>query len=463
MCPISLKANYDGKFGDKRLAKRAEQISGMLLSGRTSSIHSISKSEAEQRGCYRFLDNDCVEETQLIEAETQRCHQVVGERDVLIIQDSTVFDYSRHRNSLENSGGIGPIGNHKGIGFIGHVSLVVDMRQRILLGISDLQLWHREHKSSISGAKAYKNLPINEKESGKWMRGCEQSKLLLDQARSITFIEDREGDIYEQFAVIGDERTNLIIRSRENRRLSNGEKLYEAISKKSIAGTYTVSITKDIRKKTKTREALLAIRFSEVEITRPNNKHYNHLAKTLKIYVVDAQEIATGPGKPIRWTILTTNAVRCYEEALDVIEKYEQRWYIEQLFRLLKQKGFRIEDSQLKSGWALRKLTVMVMNAAIRVLQMLLAYESEAEQDINDVFTLPEQECLEVLNKKMETKVLGNPHKKQTLKWGVWIIARLAGWKANNKSRPPGPITLKKGVDKFISIYEGWRLARDVS
>ena len=460
---VSLKADYKGRFDDKRLDNRAAQIAGMLLSGRTSSIHAISHTEADQRACYRFLGNEKVEEQELIKAETQRCQSVVGNRDVLIIQDSTLFDFSTHKASLADHKGVGPVGNHGGIGFMGHVSLVLDGNEDILLGVSDIQLWHREGEASGRKNKAYQKVPIADKESGKWLKACEASKVLLEQASSIIFVEDREGDIYEQFATVPDKRTHLIIRSRENRRLNNGEKLYENISKKTIAGSYSINIVRDLRKKTESRTARLDIRFGEVEISRPNYKHYKHLPASLKVYVVDAQETGVDAIKPIRWTILTTKAVENYEDALEVIDKYKQRWFIEQLFRLLKQKGFRIEDSQLENGWAIRKLTVMIMNAALRVLQMLLAYESETEQHINKVFTMQEQQCLNVINIKMETSILSNPHRKETVKYAVWIIARLAGWKGNNKARPPGPITLKKGIDRFTSIFEGWNMAKDVS
>ena len=463
MKPISLKADYKGKFPDKRLDKRAAQIATMLTLGRTSSIHAISHSEADQRACYRFLGNENVEEDTLIEAETQRCQAVVGVRDVIIIQDTTLFDFSSHKTSLADTSGIGPVGNHGGIGFMGHLSLVLDGNEGVLLGLSDIQLWHREGEVAGRNNKAYKKVPIADKESGKWLKACETSKQLLKQATSLIFVEDREGDIYEQFATIPDRRTHLIIRSRENRRLKNGEKLHEAISKKAIAGSYNIRIVKDLRKKTETRTAKLDIRFGEVEISRPNYMHYKHLAEHLKVYVVDARETGGSITKPIRWTILTTKSVENYEDALEIIEKYKQRWFIEQLFRLLKQRGFRIEESQLENGWAIRKLTVMIMNAAVRVLQMLLAYGSEKEQDINIVFTKEEQQCLAAVNKKMETTVLINPYKKETVKYAVWIIARLAGWKDNNKARPPGPITLKRGIDKFTSIFEGWQMAKDVS
>ena len=40
---------------------------------------------------------------------------------------------------------------------------------------------------------------------------AEKSKVVLQEADTVTFIEDREGDIYEQFALIPDEVYSKII------------------------------------------------------------------------------------------------------------------------------------------------------------------------------------------------------------------------------------------------------------
>ena len=58
MGQISQKELYMGKFNDKRLDKRALKLSALLFAGRSSSIHEISRSEADQKGAYRFLAND---------------------------------------------------------------------------------------------------------------------------------------------------------------------------------------------------------------------------------------------------------------------------------------------------------------------------------------------------------------------------------------------------------------------
>lgn len=83
---------------------------------------------------------------------------------------------------------------------------------------------------------------------------------------------------------------------------------------------------------------------------------------------------------------------------MQIIEWYKQRWYIEQIHRLLKKDGFKIESSQLEQGWAIRKLTLLAMMAVLRILQMMLVYEDDNEQPIDEVFNTDEQQCLSVLN-----------------------------------------------------------------
>jgi len=38
------------------------------------------------------------------------------------------------------------------------------------------------------------------------------------------------------------------------------------------------------------------------------------------------------------------------------------------------------------------------------------------------------------------------------------VDARLGGWTKDDKSRPPGVITLKRGLDRFNLIFIGWKI-----
>jgi len=458
---ISQRENYIGKFEDKRLDKRADKLSALLYFGRNSSIHGISMTEAEQKAAYRFLANEKVEEKTLIDVCKARSSYLCEDKDVLVMLDTSEMNMDDHRNRLKRGSGIGVTGNNKDLGFFLHASLVIDAVTETSLGFSDIQLWHREEERE---QKEYQKLPIEEKESYKWIRACQEGKKHLSKAASITFIEDREGDIYEQFAIVPDERTHLIIRSRDNRKLYGGGKLYEQLALQPVAGSYSIELIKDIRKGVESRTAHVEVRFCKVSIAKPKLLKKPDIADSIELYAVEVREVNGPTGEAVLWRILTTHAVTTYDDAVSIVNKYRQRWYIEQLFRLLKKKGFQIESSELESGWAIRKLTVMVLNSALRVMQLLLAHNNENSQPIEQVFDKNEIECLHQINNSLqgETEKSKNKNNPKKLSWGTWIIARLGGWKNYNSKRPPGPIILKKGLDKFTAMYQGWKLAQSI-
>jgi Transposase DNA-binding/Transposase DDE domain len=457
---ISQKENYIGKFKDKRLDKRANLLSGSLYFGRTSSIHGVTFSEAEQKGAYRFLANEKVEEQILIDVCKERSGYLCEGKDVLVPLDTSEINMDDHRKRLQPGTGIGVTGNNEDLGFFIHASLVLDAATETALGFSDIQLWHREEDRE---QRDYKNLPIEEKESYKWIKACQESKKHLSKAASITFIQDREGDIYEQFATVPDERTHLIIRSRDNRKLRDGGKLYETLGSQPVAGSYSIELIKDIRKGIESRTAHLEMRFCKVSIAKPKLIKKAEIADKIELYAVEVREVNGPKSDAVLWRILTTHVISCYDEAISIVNRYRQRWYIEQLFRLLKNKGFKIESSELETGWAIRKLTVMILNSALRVMQLLLAYNNGESQPIEQVFNKEEIKCLEQINGTLQgdTEKAKNKNNRHLLSWATWIIARLGGWKDYNRKRPPGPIILKKGLDKFNAMFQGWNLARN--
>lgn len=460
---ISQKENYLGKFGDKRLDKRANQLSALLYFSRTSSIHEMAYNEAEQKGAYRFLSNDKVEEQELINTAIEKSSYLCADKDLLVFQDTSEINLDNHRNRLKPGSGVGLTGNNKDLGFFLHGSLVLDACSETLLGYSNIQLWHREEDKLDKLDRGYAKLPIEEKESYKWIRACNESKEHLSQSRSITFIEDREGDIYQQFATVPDERTHLIIRSRDNRRLSDGSKLFDKLFQQKAAGQYQIAIIKDIRKGVESRTATVEVRYCQVAISRPVTLRNTGLAVSVTLNAIEVKEIHAPSGSnPVCWRLLTTHSIATYEQAVSIVNKYRLRWYIEQLFRLIKKKGFQIESSELETGWAIRKLTIMLLSAALRVMQLLLSYKKADSQPVRQVFSEKEIECLNAVNDTLqgETEKSKNINNPDRLAWATWIIARLGGWKNYNSKRPPGPIILKKGLDRFANMYQGWKLAQ---
>src|SRR5215218_6075056 len=225
---ISLTPDYQGWFSDKRLDKRAAFISNTIMQSKTSSIRSSTSDAASQKAAYRFLNNEKVEENILIEALKEKTSHLCTDRDVLVLQDTTCIDLTSHKGRLRPDTGIGPIGNHEGgaTGFYLHAGLVIDPSRSTILGFCSYTQWSRKLGQGTTGSRNYKKLPIEQKEACRWLDSSNESKHVLSSARSITIIEDREGDIYDQFALVADKRTHLIIRSRDNRKVDGKDRLY---------------------------------------------------------------------------------------------------------------------------------------------------------------------------------------------------------------------------------------------
>jgi hypothetical protein len=185
-----------------------------------------------------------------------------------------------------------------------------------------------------------------------------------------------------------------------------------------------------------------------------------------ELYVVEAKETSANTGRDkIYWRLLTTHPVEDLQKALTIVEWYRCRWYIEQVFRLLKHKGFQIEETELESGAAIRKLTIIMLTAILKIIQMRLSYQDENEgQPIEEVYNEEQIRGLYLINKQLQGNTIKqqNTYDPKQTKWATWIIARLGGWKAYESQGPPGVITLKRGLERFAFMLEGMLLVQDM-
>lgn len=448
--------DFSNSFGDKRIEKRALQVLQKLTTGRSSSLRHITQSDAEQKSFYRLFSNASFTEDAIEQSITKRCGQICSNRHVLCIQDTTEFNLSNHQGRIKPESGLGKTTKEGILGFMLHSSLVIDGSAGNALGYSSIKAWERKKDSPDRHERKYQQLPIQQKESYKWIESATQSKTLLQQAKMITIIADRESDIYDLLASVPDEKTHLLIRSSSNRYIDGGIKLADYLAGLPVMHYYDLQIRGDVRKNIEKRTAVIELKWSKVAIVKPVSCRDKTLCASKELYVVEAKERNKTNG--IYWRLLTTHPVSNAEQAIQMIEWYKQRWHIEQVHRLLKTEGFRIESSQLEQGWAIRKLTLLALMATLRILQMMLAYEDGHEQPIDEVFDKDQQQCLLMMNRRLEgeTTKLKNPAALDTLKWATWIIARLGGWKGYTSQRKPGPIVLQKGLAKFYHMYEGW-------
>jgi hypothetical protein len=245
-----IRVDYDDCFGDVRINKRGAQLHAGLFRNSVHSIQRIAEHRAEQIGFYRFLNNSKVSEDKLIKELSVRCGKLSKDKIVLSIQDTTEVNLSTHKNRLNKNSGIGDIADSYGIGFLIHPSLVIDATSCFPLGFSDIRIWNRPINMPDKRERDYKKLPIEEKESYKWIESSNNTKKALKEAKSIIIVQDREGDIFEQFADIPDEKTFLLIRSQFNRLTDANENLWTSLSQSKVLGQYELHVSADSRRKT---------------------------------------------------------------------------------------------------------------------------------------------------------------------------------------------------------------------
>jgi hypothetical protein len=130
------------------------------------------------------------------------------------------------------------------------------------------------------------------------------------------------------------------------------------------------------------------------------------------------------------------------------------RWKIELLFATVKSSGLNLEFALVEYGDKLKKLAILVLMAAIQIIQLLQARDGESQQNMLDCFSAQDVELIQKLNPKLEgnTQKQKNPHPIDSLAFATWVIARLGGWKGYKTHRPPGIKTISRGLLCFYQI-----------
>lgn len=451
---------------DLRLVYRGNKILNDLFSKSVHSIRRLASDEASAKGFYRFLQNDRVNEDDINENLSSNCKAACRDRYVVCIQDTTEINLSSHSNRIKKDDDIGTTNakNKKGLGFLLHPSLVLDACSGIPYGYAAIKIWNRPLDFSSKHDRKYNTLPIEEKESYRWIEVSKNTQSTLkDVTLGMVIVQDREGDIYDQFAVIPDAKTDLLIRARTNRTLTDKTKLFNCLSSESIKGSYELPI--ETKKNRKKRVAQIQIRYKEVEIQKTATASKN-VAPLIKLNLIEAKEVGYDGADKICWRLLTTIPVENVEVAKACIEWYSWRWTIEEVFKILKKEGYNIEASELEYASSVRKMCLMIMEVIIKLFLMRLAYaEPETVIDADTCFSKDEQVLLEYQITKLEgkTEKQKNPYKSKDLKRYVWVIARLGGWKGYESKRHPGITTLWIGLKYFKAAMDGWEIRRNVS
>lgn len=434
-----------------------------MVKKNTVIINRISEERSEYVSYCRFFNNAEVNWEKIHKENNKDINKLSKDKHVLVINDTTEFNYYYHRNYLNlKNKELGPIGNDSGIGFYCHPGLVIDPSSGIPLGFSYLKLWNRDFEKQNKHTRKYKQQSIEEKESYRWIECGQISKEQLSAASKITIIADRESDIFEEFAMVPDERTELIIRSRTDRLLEEGDTLYKLINAINVCTSYELKVCSTATRQA--RNTIIEVKYRKVKIKKPYNLYKKkEIPEYIELTAIEAKEViekVPEDEKPIHWILLTTQEVGSIEDAFQIIVWYSMRWQIELLFATMKSKGMNMEASELESGKALKSMCVFALHASLLINKLRLLRNDTTGIKATIAFTKKQIELLKILNNRYEgkTEKLKNPYKEETIAWAAWVIARIGGWKGYTSESPPGNKTFKWGLDSFYAIYEGYML-----
>jgi hypothetical protein len=428
----------------------------------TAVMRGLCDSRAEMVGATRFFRNPKVSAAEIMATAAARTAEAAAGRSVLLIADTSEINFEAKAGRKR---GLGRVGNGTDVGLFVHPAVVVDAEgSPMVLGLAGASIWARTKTKAVD----YQSQPIETKESYRWIEAALGARAALAGAPVVTVVHDRESDIYEVFARVPQldaarPLTHLVVRSHYDRALAGpGGRLNARVAGWPVLGTTRFEM--DARPGRPARPVTLELRAGSVALRRPKLNTNPADPSEVTLTVVDAQEIDAPPGQdPVHWRLLTTHPAVDIDQALAVVEIYRRRWIVEQLFRTLKSQGLGIEDSFIADGQALENLAAAALVAATQVMQCVQA-RGEAGQLLpaTRVFAPQDIGVLEVVGRSLEgrTQKQKNPHPPHTLAWAVWVVARLGGWKGYQTERPPGPITMVKGLRRYRDIAQGFTLAR---
>ena len=457
-----------GRFGDKRFCETGKLLYSRMLERGTVCLRRLSDNRATQRRFHRLLEHRNVTPQEIIRHGSARTAQAAAGRHVLAIQDTSELDYTAH---AQRTAGLGRTSGRNRLGLLIHPVLVVDAESQACLGIAHQKAWVRDQPPSSQK----KRRPIEQKESMCWLQGAQAAQQCLRQAALVTVVADRESDIYEEWDRIPDGHTHLLTRAHYDRQLEDGNTLLSWLAAQAAMDSRLIAVpartagkayksTNGARTGARTaHKALLELRYGRVRIARPQCSQARQ--ECIELSVVEVRELpeTVPPGEqPIHWVLLCTHDVGSREQAWQIVQWYQQRWQIEQLFRTLKRQGLELESSQIEEADELLKLASIAVLVAARTLQLVNARDGQTQQLASDAFDDDEMIVIEKLQDKLQgrTEKQKNPYAARSMAWASWTIARLGGWTGYAKEAKPGPITILHGLQRFDSMVQGWKLAK---
>jgi hypothetical protein len=436
-------------LGDSRRTQRLIQLAEQRGNQPNASITQSCGSNAAAKAAYRFYENEAISMPAILSSHEQATERRMSQESVVLaVQDTTQLDYSNHPATE----GLGTLHKKEQRGMLMHTTLAVTP-ERVPLGIIHQQIWTRPVEEYGKKHKR-KQLPIQEKESQKWLTSLEatcQMQKRLPNTRIVS-VGDREADVYELFALSHQLSQDVLVRAAWDRKVDHPENyLWSFLESQPVAGQLTVTVPR--KGKQPARQAELSIRYAKVTLHPPWRPKPVELAP-VTIWAVLAYEDHPPDGvEAISWLLLTSTPVNSFQEACQRIRWYTCRWLIEIYHKILKS-GCRVEERQFDTAENIKRYLALNNVVAWRVLYLTMVGRETPHIPCTAILEVNEWQALYCFIHRTSKPPDDPPTLRQATRW----IAQLGGFLGRKGDGDPGVTVLWRGLQRLHDIVDTWTI-----
>jgi hypothetical protein len=447
------------EFRDARLGARFGKLLAQMGSAMGQSIPLVCQDWANTKAAYRFFSNDRVDEADILAGHFQSTRDRTAATGglVLMLHDTTEFSYQREKpeaigiTKRINSGRdkAGRLRSHTVCGILMHSSLAITL-EGLPLGLAAVKFWTRKKFKGTAALKRKVNptrVPIEKKESIRWLANLKQSTALLDDPGRCVHIGDRESDIYELFCAAQEIGTHFLVRTCVDRLAGDGDHtIAEEMDEVAVKGLHRIEVRDS---NGDPDEATLEIRYRKIRVLPPIGKQKRYPA--LNLTVIHAEERGNPKNrKKIDWKLITDLPVQSRKDAIEKLVWYALRWKIEVFHKILKS-GCKAEESKLRTAQRLVNLISLFCILSWRVFWMTMLNRSDPDAPPDLALTKAEIGLLDHLMKDRDQRSC----RRKTISDYLSKIARLGGYLARANDPPPGNTVMWRGMSRLTDIELG--------
>jgi hypothetical protein len=304
------------KLKSARLERRFKMVMSDIADQPDKSIWLSSGSRANAKAVYRLIANEKCEKESILRSHREAVNSRNEEGVLLAIQDTMAVNYDGHKKTE----GLG-YNSEKSLGINCH-NCILMTRLGVPIGLISQNVTTREEAKNEKSHHEKRIRPIEEKESYRWLETMKTASANAPQGAKLIHITDREGDIYELYALAESTGESFVIRAFHNRLNTENTRIIDDLSNSAPAGKVKIVIPANHATKSKEREAVFSVRYKSFDVKKPQILYREkELPSSLMLSLISVKEENAPDGtEPIEWLLMTNLELDTVEDAVHAID-----------------------------------------------------------------------------------------------------------------------------------------------